>query len=63
LHVNTCILASPACIFERAPARNGVSGMWLPFNPFSQIGALEFGFITHTLNDGRTFRLGLTFGW
>jgi hypothetical protein len=31
--------------------------------PGAVFGTPEFGFITNTLNDGRTFRLGLTFGW
>jgi hypothetical protein len=31
--------------------------------PGSVLGTPEFGFITNTLNDGRTFRFGLTIGW
>ena len=31
--------------------------------PGAVFGTPEFGSITNTLNDGRTFRLGLTLGW
>jgi hypothetical protein len=31
--------------------------------PGATVGAPEFGFITNTLNDGRTFRFGLSLGW
>ena len=31
--------------------------------PGSVLGTPEFGFITNTLNDGRTFRFGTTFAW
>ncbi|MGH9627751.1 MAG: hypothetical protein ACRD7E_05340, partial [Bryobacteraceae bacterium] len=31
--------------------------------PGSQLGTPEFGYITNTLNDGRTFRFGVTLGW
>ena len=31
--------------------------------PGAVFGTPEFGFITNTLNDGRTFRLSLTLGW
>jgi hypothetical protein len=31
--------------------------------PGNILGTPEFGYITNTLNDGRAFRFGLTFGW
>jgi hypothetical protein len=31
--------------------------------PGSVLGTPEFGFITNTLNDGRTFRFGMSVGW
>jgi hypothetical protein len=31
--------------------------------PGAQLGTPEFGFITNTLNDGRTFRLSASIGW
>jgi hypothetical protein len=31
--------------------------------PGSILGTPEFGYITNTLNDGRTFRLAMSFAW